>query len=447
MESRSLKVVDEHSIDRDAYIICGVEIEGSEYVIYQIERDQENDNLFVSKIIQNNDKTFNMINIEDQMEKSEISDIIKELITKAVMSNEETIANDSLLLKNGKNVKIIDVLFNKEQSINVQKTYVTTVKKKVTETAEKYYKVQPTEKTGNSEIFFESTPEPVEEVKVENTEETEQTLEPVVEVETPVTEAVPEALEEVVEETKEVMPVVDEPVTLVDTTVNVEKEENPLENIVISSVELPKEETAVETPISNGVVNEEKVVENNTIGENSVPVMADTIPVIESKPEEIKPTINENLVDNSEKVEDILPVTSSELTEKPKEDILPEPVSAIEQPVMQSTEQSPVSSNEIPTTQSDDVLTFDGSKESNLKPIFADAGDAKPVMVTPVETIREFGQDGQINNQDVEELPKASQKTLGFANNKFFMVIAIAFFLASCVFLGYEVFKYIQMVK
>ena len=35
----------------------------------------------------------------------------------------------------------------------------------------------------------------------------------------------------------------------------------------------------------------------------------------------------------------------------------------------------------------------------------------------------------------------------GFANNKFFMVIAIMFFVASCVFLGYEVFNYFQVTK
>ena len=35
----------------------------------------------------------------------------------------------------------------------------------------------------------------------------------------------------------------------------------------------------------------------------------------------------------------------------------------------------------------------------------------------------------------------------GFANSKFFMVVAVAFFLASCIFLGYEVFSYFQLTK
>ena len=35
----------------------------------------------------------------------------------------------------------------------------------------------------------------------------------------------------------------------------------------------------------------------------------------------------------------------------------------------------------------------------------------------------------------------------GFANNKFFMVIAILIFVGACVFLGYEAFTYFQAVK
>ena len=45
----------------------------------------------------------------------------------------------------------------------------------------------------------------------------------------------------------------------------------------------------------------------------------------------------------------------------------------------------------------------------------------------------------------VQSDPKVLTKKAGFANSKFFMVVAIAFFVASCVFLGYEVFQYFQI--
>ena len=62
MESKNVKVIDEHSIDRDAYVVCGINVDNIDYVLYSIERDGENDNLFISKIIKNIDGTSNMIN-------------------------------------------------------------------------------------------------------------------------------------------------------------------------------------------------------------------------------------------------------------------------------------------------------------------------------------------------------------------------------------------------
>ena len=81
MESKNIKVIDEHGIDRVADIICKFIIDNTDYVLYSIERDNENDNLFASKLLNNNDGTANMINIEDSLEKSKINEVVKELIT------------------------------------------------------------------------------------------------------------------------------------------------------------------------------------------------------------------------------------------------------------------------------------------------------------------------------------------------------------------------------
>ena len=101
-------------------------------------------------------------------------------------------------------------------------------------------------------------------------------------------------------------------------------------------------------------------------------------------------------------------------------------------------------------------LVFDGSKESNLNKALGEAVNDNVMVTSNVEPIREFGVD-TVNteiskeavvseNPSVESNSKPKVLTRsGFADNKFFMVVAIAFFLASCIFLGYEVFNYFQV--
>ena len=212
MESRNVKVIDEHGIDRDAYVICGLNLDASDYVLYSIERDGDNDNLFVSKIIKNIDGTSNMINIEDSMEKSKINEVVKELITYSV-KNEADKTTGKVTLADGKEVTISGVLFNKEQNINVGKTYITTVKKAVTKVSEDYYKTEEVKKEENSPVL-EAVPKVVEEPKVETPEQPVME-EPKVEepVQAPVLEeVVPESVEvPAVEPAAQEMPVVEEP--------------------------------------------------------------------------------------------------------------------------------------------------------------------------------------------------------------------------------------------
>ena len=39
MESKNIKIVDEHGIDRTANVICSIDVSGSDYIVYAIERD------------------------------------------------------------------------------------------------------------------------------------------------------------------------------------------------------------------------------------------------------------------------------------------------------------------------------------------------------------------------------------------------------------------------
>ena len=50
MKNRNVKVVDQNNIDRDANVVFAIDLEGSEYVVYWVERDDDENNLFVSKL-------------------------------------------------------------------------------------------------------------------------------------------------------------------------------------------------------------------------------------------------------------------------------------------------------------------------------------------------------------------------------------------------------------
>ena len=97
MESKNVKIIDEHNIDRNANVICAFNFNSADYVLYWIDRDEDNANLFVSKLLKNNDNTYNMLNIDDSMEKSRVSDIVKKVVSIAVKSEEDK-ANTSLTL-------------------------------------------------------------------------------------------------------------------------------------------------------------------------------------------------------------------------------------------------------------------------------------------------------------------------------------------------------------
>ena len=370
MESKNVKVIDEHGIDRNANVICSIDVDGSDYVIYWIERDSDNDNLFVSKLVKNNDGTSNMINVDDSLEKGNLSEIVKELVMHSINDDNDKLAQAVVTLKNGKSVKIGNVLFNKEQNINVQKTYVTTVKKSVTSVSEKYYHVDaaPTKDSAT----FES-PEAV----FSNTQ------------------TIPEAIP-----SEAIMPSIGE------------VPEKVVEPVVAPSELAP----APVTPSVEPVVAPSEPA--------PAPVTPSVEPVVapsEPAPAPVTPSV--------EPV--VAPVQSTPVTPVPAP-----------QPAVQA-----VASPSAPTesANNDSVLFFDGSKETNLANTSTGKTDQSTVAVDAVQPIREFGQDIPVVNDVKPEVDNVKPQSQGFANNKFFMVIAIVFFLASCVFLGYEAFKFFQM--
>lgn len=75
--NKTFKVKDENGIERDANIVTSIELEGNKYLVYTIDRDSENCNIFVSKITADG---MGIIDITDPSEKNKIDEIVKELI-------------------------------------------------------------------------------------------------------------------------------------------------------------------------------------------------------------------------------------------------------------------------------------------------------------------------------------------------------------------------------
>ena len=140
--------------------------------------------------------------------------------------------------------------------------------------------------------------------------------------------------------------------------------------------------------------------------------------------------------------------------------IQPEPVVAV--PVVETpVVPTPVVSEPIVNTTpvAEQPLVFNAAKETNLNAALGEVANSNNVPVQNINVVREFGEEAPVAQNVTQPAiapmvqpttstePKMLVKKAGFANSKFFMVIAIAFFMASCIFLGYEVFNYFQITK
>lgn len=409
MESRNIKVIDEHSIDRKANIICAFAVDGSDYVVYWIERDNENDNIFISKILKNIDGTSSMVNIDDTSEKERMTEVVKEIIKYSIDSGENKLSGNSITLPGGKQIGVVSVLFNKEQNINVQKTYVTTVKKAVTKVSEEYYDIpfeSPKTVEEPSQIF-ETVAEPI----VEPVKEESPVIAPVESIPSmpasPVVEPIP-------------TPVIEPSVTPLEVS------SAPSPSLVDSSAS----ETSTVSPLPA----------ESTPVENTAPAVETVAPIFD-----LKTSTPVETVATTPAVDPISSAVESAATS-----VIP-PIVASDSVPSETVGISPT----VPTPVQTSPLVFDATGESNLNKALGEASSESAIPVEEIQPVREFGVDAPVvapqeeiatNVQTSEQVPNMPTKA-GFANNKFFMVIAVAFFMASCVFLGYEVFNYFQIVK
>lgn len=79
-EQEIFTMIDEYGQERNAKILNVIEINNQEYLVYSIEKNQEEDEIYASKLIKNNLGEEEIISIENDEERRIVFDTIRELI-------------------------------------------------------------------------------------------------------------------------------------------------------------------------------------------------------------------------------------------------------------------------------------------------------------------------------------------------------------------------------
>lgn len=80
-EKETFIMIDENGNEKEAEIITIIEIDNQEYVIYAVNKNEESDNIFASRIIKDENGNDVIKSIENQEEKNKVFEIIKELLS------------------------------------------------------------------------------------------------------------------------------------------------------------------------------------------------------------------------------------------------------------------------------------------------------------------------------------------------------------------------------
>ena len=79
-EQEIFTMIDEYGQERNAKILNIVEINNQEYLVYSLEKNEEEEAIYASKLIKNSLGEEEIISIEDETERKIVFDTIRELI-------------------------------------------------------------------------------------------------------------------------------------------------------------------------------------------------------------------------------------------------------------------------------------------------------------------------------------------------------------------------------
>lgn len=74
------KIIDENNVEREATVITVIEVDGKDYLVYSIDRDYENVNIFASLLKKDMNGNDIIVDIEDENEKMKVNKVVREVI-------------------------------------------------------------------------------------------------------------------------------------------------------------------------------------------------------------------------------------------------------------------------------------------------------------------------------------------------------------------------------
>ena len=82
MNTDSFKIINENDEENIAKIITAFTYKDKEYIIYSIDTDTDNSNIYVSKLIKDNDGNDTICDIENEQEREEVFRATEEILNK-----------------------------------------------------------------------------------------------------------------------------------------------------------------------------------------------------------------------------------------------------------------------------------------------------------------------------------------------------------------------------
>ncbi len=79
-EKETFTMLDENNIEREVQIITITEVKGQNYIVYAIEKNDTEDNIFVSRLVKDEQGNEKIEDIIDDQERSEVFAIVQDLI-------------------------------------------------------------------------------------------------------------------------------------------------------------------------------------------------------------------------------------------------------------------------------------------------------------------------------------------------------------------------------
>ena len=80
MEEETFIMYDENGQEKEGIVISVIEVLGQEYVIYGVDEDNDNYNIFVSRLEKDNNGDGQIIPITDKEEKDRVNNIVLDLL-------------------------------------------------------------------------------------------------------------------------------------------------------------------------------------------------------------------------------------------------------------------------------------------------------------------------------------------------------------------------------